>query len=93
MSPHLWHLDYVRRYLYSLENFHLLYYLVFSEGSCLIRPTWGLIVKMAHYVDLTKNKVTVTLETDQISQITFCFPTVTYLLMATKPPDSRPLAT
>ena len=48
---------------------------------------------MAHYVDLTKNKVTVTLETNQISQVTFCFPTAIYLLKATRPPDSRPLAT
>ena len=48
---------------------------------------------MAHYVDLTKNKVTVTLETDQISQVTFCFPTAIYLLKATRPLDSRPLAT
>ena len=79
--------------MYSLENFYLLYYLVFYEDLCLIGPTWGLIVKMAHYVDLTKNKVTVTLETDQISQITFCFPTAIYLLKATRPPDSRSLAT
>ena len=35
----------------------------------------GLIVKMAHYVDLaTKNKITLTLETDQIVQTTFYFP-------------------
>ena len=58
-----------------------------------MRPTWDLIVKMAHYVDLTKNKNTVILETDQIVQMTFCFITGTYLLKATRPPDSRPPAT
>ena len=58
-----------------------------------MRPTWDLIVKMAHYVDLTKNKITVILETDQIVQMTFCFITGAYLLKATRPPDSRPPAT
>lgn len=33
-----------------------------------------------------------TLETDQIAQRTFCFPTGTYLFKATRPLDSRPLA-
>ena len=41
----------------------------------------------------TKNKGTVTLETDQIARRTFCFPTATYLFKAMRPPDSRPLAT
>ena len=40
----------------------------------------------------TKDKVTVTLETDQIAQMTFCFPAGTYLLKATRPLDARPLA-
>ena len=39
-----------------------------------IGSTWGLMVEMAHYVDLTKNKITRTLETDQIAQTKFCFP-------------------
>ena len=55
--------------------------------------TWGLMVEMAHYVELTKNNITVTLETDQIAQMTFCFPADAYLLKATRPPDSRPPAT
>jgi len=59
----------------------------------LIRPTWGLVVEMPHYVDLkNKNKITATLETDQIAQMAFCFPTGTYLLKARRPQDSRPLA-
>ena len=41
----------------------------------------------------TKNKITVTLETDQIAQMAHCFPTGTYLLKAARPQDSRPLAT
>ena len=41
----------------------------------------------------TKNKITVIFETDQIAQMTFCFLTGTYLLKATRPPDSRPLST
>ena len=40
----------------------------------------------------TKDKVTVTLETDQIAQMTFCFPAGTYLFKATRPLDARPLA-
>ena len=40
----------------------------------------------------TKNKITVTLETDQIAQTTFCFPDGAYLLKASRPPDSRPPA-
>ena len=55
-------------------------------------PPWGLMVEMAHYVDLTKNKTTVTLKTEQITQMTFCLPTRPYLLKAIRPPDSRPLA-
>ena len=54
--------------------------------------TWGLMVEMAHYVELTKNNITVTLETDQIAQTTFCFPTGADLLKAMRPPDSRPPA-
>ena len=51
------------------------------------------MVEMAHYVDLTnKNKITVTLETDQIAQMAFCLPAGTYLLKARRPQDSRPLA-
>ena len=42
------------------------------------RATWGLIVKMAHYADLAKNKITVILETDQIAQVRFCFLTGVY---------------
>ena len=34
----------------------------------LIRPTWGLMVEMAHV--LSKNKITVILEKDQIAQMT-----------------------
>ena len=56
-------------------------------------PTWGLIDKMAHYVDLTKNKITGILETDQIAQMTFCFLTGANLLKTVRPPDSRPPAT
>ena len=44
----------------------------------MIGPTWGLIVKMAHYVDLAKFKITVILETDQTAQMTFCFLTGAY---------------
>ena len=58
----------------------------------MIEPPWGLMVEMAHYVDLTNNKTTVTLETEQITQMTLCLPTGTYLLKAKRPPDSRPLA-
>ena len=36
----------------------------------MIGPTWGLIDKTACYVDLAKNKITVTLETDQIDLLT-----------------------
>ena len=36
-------------------------------------PTWRLMVKMAHYVDLTKNEVTLTLETDRIAQADILF--------------------
>ena len=57
----------------------------------LIGSTWGLIVKMAHYVELA-NKET-DLETDQIAQMTFCFLTGAYLFKAIRPPDSRPLVT
>ena len=57
------------------------------------RATWGLIVKMAHYADLAKNKITVILETDQIAQMASCYLTGAYLLKAAIPPDSRPPAT
>ena len=40
-----------------------------------------------------KNKITVTLETDQLAQTTCRFPAGAYLLKAMRPPDSRPLAT
>ena len=63
-----------------------------SLASYKIGLTWGLIVKMAHYVNLTKNTITVILEADQIAQMTFCFLTDTYLLKASRPPDSRPPA-
>ena len=53
---------------------------------------WGLMVEMAHYVDLAKNKITVTLETDQTAPMTFCFPADAYLLKTMRPPDSRPPA-
>ena len=59
----------------------------------LIRPTWGLMVEMAHYGSQTKNKITVTLETDQIAQTTFYFPMGAYLLKTMKPLNSRPPAT
>ena len=36
----------------------------------------------------TKNTITVILEADQIAQMTFCFLTDTYLLKASRPPDS-----
>ena len=53
-------------------------------------PTWGLIVKMAIMLtSQAKNKITAILEADQIAQMTFCFLTGTYLLKATRPPDSR----
>ena len=40
--------------------------------SVVIGSTWGLMVEMVHYLtSQTKNKVTVTLETDQIAQILF----------------------
>ena len=56
-------------------------------------PTWGLIVKMAIMLtSQAKNKITVILEADQSAQMTFCFLTDTYLLKASRPPDSRPLA-
>ena len=58
----------------------------------LIRPTWGLMVEMAHYGSQTKNKITVTLETDQIVQMASCYLTGAYLLKAVRPPDSRPPA-
>ena len=41
----------------------------------------------------TKSKVTVTLETAQTAQTTLYFLPGAYLLKATRPPDSRPLAT
>ena len=41
----------------------------------------------------TKNKITVILETDQIAQMTFYFPTGPYFLKATRPLDFRPPAT
>ena len=41
----------------------------------------------------TKNKITVTLETDQIAQMTFCFPAGAQLLKAMRPQHSRPPAT
>ena len=40
----------------------------------------------------TKNKITVTLETDQIAQWTFCFLTGAYTLKAMRSPHSRPPA-
>ena len=36
-------------------------------------PTWRLMVKMAHYVDLTKSEVTLTLEIDHIAQADILF--------------------
>ena len=62
-----------------------------KQTLLLIGSTWGLMVEMAHYVDLTK-KSTVTLEIDQIAQTTLCFSTGAYLLKATRPADSRPPA-
>ena len=60
----------------------------------MIGSTWGLMVEMVHYLtSQTKNKVTVTLETDQIAQTTFSFLTGIYLLKAMRPPDSRLPAT
>ena len=59
----------------------------------MIGPTWGLIVKMAHYVDLAKFKITVVRETDQIAQMARCFLTGAYLLKGARPPDSRPMVT
>ena len=47
---------------------------------------------MAHYVDLAKNKITVTLEMDQTVPVTFCSPADAYLLKAMRPSDSRPPA-
>ena len=59
----------------------------------MIGLTWGLIEKMAHYVKLEKNKITVICETDQIAQMACCFLTGTYRLKAARSPDSRPPAT
>ena len=47
------------------------------------------MVEMAHYVNLTNNKITVILETAQAAQTTFCLPAGAYLLKAMRPPDSR----
>ena len=58
----------------------------------MIGPTWGLIDKMARYVNLAKNKITVIRETDQIAQMASCYLAGTYLLKTARPPDSRPLA-
>ena len=56
-------------------------------------PTGGSLLRwLIMFTWQTKNKFTVTLETDQIAQMTFCFPTGTYLLKAMRPPDSRPPA-
>ena len=44
----------------------------YQQILLLIGSTWGLMVEMVHYLtSQTKNKVTVTLETDQIAQILF----------------------
>ena len=59
----------------------------------MIGPTWGLIDKMARYVNLAKNKITVIRETDQIAQMASCYLTGAHLLKAARPPDSRPQAT
>ena len=40
----------------------------------------------------TKNKITVTLETDQIAQTTFCLPAGAYLLKVMRPLDPKPPA-
>ena len=54
-----------------------------AESSQVIGSAWGLIVKMAHYVDLAnKEEITVILETDQIAQMASCYLTGTYLLKA-----------
>ena len=58
----------------------------------MIGPTWGLIDKMAHYVDLTKNRVTVICEADKTAQMACCFLTGAYILKAVRLPDSRPPA-
>ena len=58
----------------------------------MIGPAWGLIDKIAHYVNLAKNKITVIRETDQIAQMACCFLTGIYLLKAARPPDCRPPA-
>ena len=48
-----------------------------AESSQVIGSAWGLIVKMAHYVDLAnKEEITVILETDQIAQMAPCYLTV-----------------
>ena len=48
-----------------------------ADSSQVIGSAWGLIVKMAHYVDLAnKEEITVTLETDQIAQMASCYLTV-----------------
>ena len=62
--------------------------------SLLMGTTWGSLLKwLIMLTSQTKNKVTVTLETYKIAQMTFCFPTGTYFLKATRPPDSRPPTT
>ena len=40
----------------------------------------------------TKNKITVTLETDHIAQTTFCLPAGAYLLKVMRPLDPKPPA-
>ena len=48
-----------------------------AESSQVIGSAWGLIVKMAHYVNLAnKEEITVILETDQIAQMASCYLTV-----------------
>lgn len=54
----------------------------------MIGPTWGLIDKMACFVNLEKrkNKITVICEIDQMAS---CYLTGVYLLKAVRPPDFR----
>ena len=59
----------------------------------MIGPTWGLIDKMALYVNVANNKITVICETDQVAQMASRYLNGAYLLKAARPPDSRPPAT
>ena len=68
--------------------------LILNQKTRMIGPTPGLIVKMAHYVDLTNKEQKLRDPRDWPNcPDNFCVLTGAYLLKAMRPPDSRPPAT